>query len=81
MRTGIMAGSPCPIKTMYDVSEKMNMHDIVIVFGQTEAAPGCTMTTTEDSLETRCATVGKAFPGVECKIVDPNTGETLPRAR
>ena len=78
MRTGIMAGSPCPIKTMYDVSEKMNMHDIVIVFGQTEAAPGCTMTTTEDSLETRCATVGKAFPGVECKIVDPNTGETLP---
>lgn len=73
-----MAGSPCPIKTMYDVSEKMNMHDIVIVFGQTEAAPGCTMTTTEDSLETRCATVGKAFPGVECKIVDPNTGETLP---
>ena len=54
------------------------MRDIVIVFGQTEAAPGCTMTTTEDSIETRCATVGKAFPGVECKIVDPNTGETLP---
>ncbi|MCR4615510.1 MAG: AMP-binding protein [Clostridiales bacterium] len=78
MRTGIMAGSPCPIKTMQDVVEKMHMTDIVIVFGQTEASPGCTMTTTEDSTEIRCTTVGKAFPGVECKIVDPQTGEDLP---
>ncbi|NLA76800.1 MAG: AMP-binding protein, partial [Clostridiales bacterium] len=66
MRTGIMAGSPCPIKTMHDVQQKMNMTEIVIVFGQTEAAPGCTMTTTDDSVEHRCSTVGKAFPGVEC---------------
>ena len=56
----------------------MNMKDIVIVFGQTEASPGCTMTTTEDSLERRVATVGRQFPGVECKIVDPETHKDLP---
>ncbi len=78
MRTGIMAGSPCPIKTMQDVSEKMHMNEIVIVFGQTESSPGCTMTTTDDSIERRCTTVGRAFPGVECKIVDPATGKELP---
>lgn len=78
MRTGIMAGSPCPIKTMEDVRTKMNMSDVVIVFGQTESSPGCTMTTTTDSIEHKCSTVGKAFPGVECKIIDPETGETLP---
>ena len=54
------------------------MREIVIVFGQTEASPGCTMTTTSDSLEKRVNTVGRAFPGVECKIIDPDTGETLP---
>jgi fatty-acyl-CoA synthase len=73
LRTGIMAGSPCPIEVMKKVVEKMNMRDIVIVFGQTEASPGCTMTTTKDSLEKRVSTVGRAFPGVECKIVDPET--------
>ena len=78
MRTGIMAGSPCPIKVMQEVVDKMNMRDIVIVYGQTEASPGCTMTTTSDSLERRVATVGRSFPGVETKIVDPETGETLP---
>lgn len=78
LRTGIMAGSPCPIEVMKKVIDKMNMHEIVIVFGQTEASPGCTMTTTSDSLEKRVNTVGRAFPGVECKIIDPDTGETLP---
>lgn len=78
MRTGIMAGSPCPIKTMRDVNEKMHMSEITIVFGQTESSPGCTMTSADDSLERRCTTVGRAFPGVECKIVDIKTGETLP---
>ena len=78
LRTGIMAGSPCPIEVMKKVIEKMNMREIVIVFGQTEASPGCTMTTTSDSLEKRVNTVGRAFPGVECKIIDPDTGETLP---
>ena len=78
MRTGIMAGSPCPIKAMRDVVEKMNMKEICIVYGQTEASPGCTMSKTTDSLETRVNTVGAAMYGIECKIVDPETGEDLP---
>lgn len=78
LRTGIMAGSPCPVEVMKQVNTLMGMRDIVIVFGQTEASPGCTMTTTDDSLEARVNTVGRAFPGVECKIVDPETGEDLP---
>ena len=78
LRTGIMAGSPCPIEVMKKVIDKMNMREIVIVFGQTEASPGCTMTTTSDSIDKRVNTVGRAFPGVECKIIDPETGEELP---
>lgn len=78
MRTGIMAGSPCPVKTMQDVNEKMNMNEVTIVFGQTESSPGVTMTLADESIERRCTTVGKAFPGVECKVVDIETGETLP---
>ncbi len=78
MRTGIMAGSPCPVAVMKDVVEKMNMTEIVIVYGQTEASPGCTMSKTTDPLEVRVNTVGSAFPGVECKIVDPETGEDCP---
>ncbi|MCL2023522.1 MAG: AMP-binding protein [Oscillospiraceae bacterium] len=77
MRTGIMAGSPCPIKTMREVNTKMHMPEVVIVFGQTESSPGATMTSVDDSEEHRCATVGRAFPGVECKIVDPATNKTL----
>lgn len=78
LRTGIMAGSPCPIEVMKKVIDKMNMREIVIVFGQTEASPGCTMTTTSDSIDKRVNTVGRAFPGVECKIIDPEAGEELP---
>lgn len=78
LRTGIMAGSPCPIEVMKKVIDKMNMREIVIVFGQTEASPGCTMTTTSDSIDKRVNTVGRAFPGVECKIIDPENGEELP---
>ena len=77
LRTGIMAGSPCPIKVMRAVVEKMNMREITITYGQTEASPATTMTTTEDSLEVRVTTVGKSMPFVETKIVDPETGETL----
>ncbi len=77
IRTGIMAGSPCPVKVMQDVVDKMNMSEITIVYGQTEASPGCTQTRTFDSLEKRVSTVGKALPGVECKIVDPETGTDL----
>lgn len=77
LRTGIMAGSPCPIEVMKKVIDKMNMKEIVIVFGQTEASPGCTMTTTDDNIDKRVNTVGRAFPGVECKIIDPETGEKV----
>jgi len=78
MRTGIMAGSPCPVKVMQDVVDKMNMSQITIVFGQTESSPGCTQSRVDDSVELRVNTVGRALPGVECKIVDPATGEDLP---
>ena len=77
LRTGIMAGSPCPIKVMREVVERMNMREITITYGQTEASPATTMTTTDDSLELRVSTVGRAMPHVETKIVDPETGETL----
>ena len=78
MRTGIMAGSPCPIDKMREVVDKMHMTEITIVYGQTEASPGCTMSSTDDSLEVRVATVGKELPEIECKIVDPETGEECP---
>ena len=78
IRTGIMAGSPCPIKVMQDVVDKMNMKEICITYGQTEASPACTMSKTTDSLEARVNTVGGAIFGVECKIVDPETNEELP---
>ena len=77
MRTGIMAGSPCPIKVMQDVIEKMHMPEICITYGQTEASPGCTMSKTTDSIEDRVNTVGGAMFGVECRIVDPETGKEL----
>ncbi len=78
VRTGIMAGSPCPISVMQDVVNKMNMSEITIVYGQTEASPGCTMSSTNDPLEVRVGTVGRALPQIECKIVDPETGEEMP---
>jgi len=78
MRTGIMAGSPCPIKVMEDVIAKMHMDEICITYGQTEASPATTMSKTTDSIEARVNTVGSAIFGVECKIVDPETGKDLP---
>jgi len=78
MRTGIMAGSPCPVKVMQDVVDKMNMKEITIVFGQTEASPGCTQSRVDDPIDVRVNTVGRPLPGIECKIVDPVTGEDLP---
>jgi len=78
LRTGIMAGSPCPEKVMREVIEKMNMSEITIAYGQTEAAPVCTQTKADDSIEKRVSTVGMALPFVECKIVDPETNEDVP---
>ena len=79
MRTGIMAGSPCPIEVMRQVVDKMHMPEITIAFGQTEASPVCTQTTTDDPLEVRVKTVGRALPHIECRIVDPETNQELPR--
>ncbi len=81
LRTGIMAGSPCPVKVMREVVERMHMSEITIVYGQTEASPGCTQTRTHDSLEKRVSTVGRALPGVECKVKDPETGKDLPAGK
>lgn len=77
LRTGIMAGSLCPIDTMKQVMTKMHCEDIIIVYGLTEASPGMTATRTFDDAEIRATTVGKELPGVEVKIVDPETGEEL----
>jgi len=81
MRTGIMAGSPCPIKVMQDVVEKMNAREITIVFGQTESSPGCTQSRADDPIEVKVGTVGRALPGVECRIVDPATNQELPNGQ
>lgn len=78
LRVGIMAGSNCPADLMKKAAEVMNMKEIVSVYGQTEASPGCTMSSYYDSLEVRTETVGSAFANVECKIVNPETGEDCP---
>jgi fatty-acyl-CoA synthase len=78
LRTGIMAGSPCPIETMNQVMDKMNMKDIIIVYGLTESSPGMTATRTHNSPEIRATTVGSEYPEVEVKIFDPETGEECP---
>ncbi|MBR3588891.1 MAG: AMP-binding protein [Clostridia bacterium] len=78
MRTGIMAGANCPADLMKKAAKEMNMTQILSVYGQTEASPGCTMGEFTESLEHRTETVGSAFPNVECKIIDPETGEDLP---
>ena len=78
LRTGIMAGSPCPVKTMEECVDRMNMREVTIVFGLTESSPAMTQTRyDEQSLAKKCSTVGKAFPGIEVAIIDPETGEHL----
>ncbi len=78
IRVGIMAGANCPADLMKKATVAMNMKEIVSVYGQTEASPGCTMSSYFDSLEVRTETVGSAFANVECKIVDPETGLDCP---
>jgi fatty-acyl-CoA synthase len=75
LRTGIMAGSPCPIETMKQVMSDMHARDITIAYGLTEASPVCTQTSTDDTPERRAETVGQALPEVEIKIVNLETGE------
>ncbi|WP_062198983.1 AMP-binding protein [Massilibacterium senegalense] len=79
LRTGIMAGSTCPIEVMKEVMEKMNMEEITIAYGQTESAPVITQTRTDDPIELRVETVGRPHPNVEVKIVNPVTNEEVPR--
>lgn len=77
LRTGIMAGSPCPIELMKRVTQEMGASEITIGYGQTEASPLITQTRTDDPLELRVGTVGRPIPGCEAKIVDVETGEDL----
>ncbi|MCG8565976.1 MAG: AMP-binding protein [Desulfobacterales bacterium] len=81
LRTGVMAGSPCPIEVMKAVVDKMGASEMTIVYGQTEASPGITQTRVDDPLELRVTTVGRALPGVEVKIIDEVTGDELPRGQ
>jgi fatty-acyl-CoA synthase len=79
LRTGIMAGSPCPIEVMKRVSSEMGIDEMGIAFGMTETSPVTTQVRRDDTLENRCGTVGPVFPHTEIKIVDPETGRTVGR--
>ncbi len=81
LRTGIMAGSPCPVEIMKRVVGEMGAREITIAYGQTEASPLITMTGVDDPLEKRVSTVGRPFPGIEVKIIDPLSGEQLADGR
>jgi fatty-acyl-CoA synthase len=79
LRTGIMAGSPCPSEVMRRVIDEMHMDEVTIAYGMTETSPVSTQTSTHDPVERRVSTVGRVLPHVESKIVDPDTGETVER--
>ena len=79
LRTGIMAGSPCPIEVMKQVIDRMHMEQVTICYGMTETSPVSTQTAAADSLEKRTQTVGRVHPHLEVKLVDPVTGAVVPR--
>jgi fatty-acyl-CoA synthase len=79
LRTGIMAGSPCPVDSMEQVIAKMNMKEVTICYGMTETSPVSTQSKYNDPVDKRTATVGKVHPHVEIKIIDPKTGKIVPR--
>ncbi|MFF2701297.1 AMP-binding protein [Streptomyces cyaneofuscatus] len=79
LRTGIMAGSPCPVEVMKRVVAEMHMEEVSICYGMTETSPVSTQTRRDDDLERRTGTVGRVLPHIEVKVVDPATGTTLPR--
>jgi fatty-acyl-CoA synthase len=79
LRTGIMAGSPCPVEVMKQVIERMGMTEVSICYGMTETSPVSTQTRVDDSIERRVSTVGQVHPHLEVKIVDPDSGRTVPR--
>jgi fatty-acyl-CoA synthase len=78
LRTGIMAGSPCPVEVMHRVIDRMHMADVTICYGMTETSPVSTQTAADDDVEHRTATVGRVHPHVEVKVVDPATGAAVP---
>jgi fatty-acyl-CoA synthase len=78
LRTGIMAGSPCPVEVMKRVVSEMNMTEVTICYGMTETSPVSTQTTADDDMERRVSTVGRVHPHVEVKVIDPETGRVLP---
>ncbi|MFI5584256.1 AMP-binding protein [Amycolatopsis sp. NPDC051758] len=79
LRTGIMAGSPCPVEVMKQVIDRMGMAEVSICYGMTETSPVSTQTRSDDSVERRVSTVGRVGPHLEVKVVDPETGLTVPR--
>jgi fatty-acyl-CoA synthase len=79
LRTGVMAGSPCPVEVMKQCVDRMHMEDVTICYGMTETSPVSTQTMPDDSLHHRTATVGRAHPHVEIRIADPSDGSTLER--
>jgi fatty-acyl-CoA synthase len=79
LRTGIMAGSPCPVEVMKQVLSRMHMGEVTICYGMTETSPVSTQTTADDTIDQRVGTVGPVHPHVEVKIVDPGTGRTVAR--
>jgi fatty-acyl-CoA synthase len=79
LRTGIMAGSPCPVEVMKRVVSEMHMTEVTICYGMTETSPVSTQTTADDDMERRVSTVGRVHPHVEVKITDPKSGRVLPR--
>nr|WP_173405745.1 AMP-binding protein [Streptomyces sp. SID5468] len=79
LRTGIMAGSPCPVEVMKRVVGEMHMAEVAICYGMTETSPVSTQTRRDDDLERRTATVGRVLPHLEVRVADPVTGETVPR--
>jgi fatty-acyl-CoA synthase len=79
LRTGIMAGSPCPVEVMKQVMSRMSMREVSICYGMTETSPVSTQTRVDDSLDRRVSTVGRVGPHLEVKVVDPATGATVPR--
>ncbi|MBU8894201.1 AMP-binding protein [Corallococcus sp. M34] len=81
LRTGIMAGSPCPVEVMKAVQSRMHMREVSICYGMTETSPVSTQTLLEDTLERRVATVGQVHPHLEVKVVDPDSGGVVPRGQ
>jgi len=79
LRTGIMAGSPCPVEVMKRVVSEMHMTEVTICYGMTETSPVSTQTTADDDMELRVSTVGRVHPHLEVKVIDPETGLVVPR--